>query len=349
MLKKYYLPFVVFMNFAALCLAAGQATAATPQIASGYYHNVVLDVNGTVWTWGGNGFGQLCDSNRPSPDATPKPIPGLTDVVTIAAGPEYTLAVKSDGTVWSCGANGFGQLGRGYLSDYERDIGMVVDPDNPANSFNLDADGTTGLGVVSIAAGSKHALAVRDDGTVWGWGANAGKLGADEMADSNDPKNREICGGTVCLKPIKADNITNARAVAAGLYHSMALDAAGSIWTWGSNNYRGQLGRGAQLDWVKMKENLTTYSDPGYPLIEEPWGYTFIPAKIADINGTTITGVTRISTGSLHSLAVARDGKVYGWGVNDEYQVLTPDTWPTGFSGWVHKKIQPVPVTLVHE
>src|SRR5206468_1761471 len=76
-------------------------------------------------------------------------------------GGDFSLARKSDGSVWAWGNNGFGQLGDG--STAERDAPVHV----------------SGLsGAVAVSAGESHSLAVRNDGTVWAWGANRfGQLG----------------------------------------------------------------------------------------------------------------------------------------------------------------------------
>jgi alpha-tubulin suppressor-like RCC1 family protein len=304
--KKSYLLFFILINIAAGCLTTSAQAVVTPRIATGHYHNVALAADGTVWTWGSNIAGQLCDTTRPSPDARPQPIPGLTDVVQIAAGSNYTVAVKADGTVWTCGANDFGQLGRGYLSDNERDLGQVIDPDDPTGYLT---------GVTTVAASNNHSLVVRDDvgsgGTVWGWGLNNGNLGADEPG-------RTLCeDGLVCSKPIMAVGITNATAVAVGYYHSLVLDSNGEVWSWGSNNGAGQLGR----------------------IISAP-GEEFVPTKLA------LTDITAIAAGWEHSLAVTTPaGNLYGWGSNADYQVLVSDNTPDG-SEWVHIPSQPTPVLL---
>jgi alpha-tubulin suppressor-like RCC1 family protein len=59
---------------------------------------------GSVSAWGGNLHGQLGNGttvNRYSP----APVPGLTGITQVSAGPGYTLAVRSDGTVlhWASG------------------------------------------------------------------------------------------------------------------------------------------------------------------------------------------------------------------------------------------------------
>ncbi|MEN8134367.1 MAG: thrombospondin type 3 repeat-containing protein [Thermodesulfobacteriota bacterium] len=306
MRTKYCLTFFIIMVLSAVYLPT--AHAVTPQIATGAFHNVVLAADGTVWTWGSNASGQLCDSTRPSPDALPRPIPGLTGVTHIAAGSDYTLAVKANGSVWSCGGNLTGQLGRGFISTYEPDIGQVVS-ESGLGYLTLNAGGT---GVMAIAAGLNHSLAIRNDGTVWGWGANAGRLGVDEPARTRCKND----GGPdeVCTKPVPALNITGATAIAAGKLHSMALDAGGQVWTWGSDNNLDQLGR---------------------------TGDKFIPAIIPGISGATA-----IAAGWNHALAVSSDGHLYGWGANDTYQVLVSDNYPIRWEPEVPSTTQPIPVFI---
>lgn len=85
-------------------------------------------------------------------------VSGIEDIVAVATGAHHSLALKVDGTVWAWGANDRGQLGNGTYSDR---------CDAPTQVVGLS-------GVRAIAAGEYHSLAVKDDGTVWGWGANAG-------------------------------------------------------------------------------------------------------------------------------------------------------------------------------
>src|SRR5690606_31035614 len=85
---------------------------------------------------------------------------------------------------------------------------------------------------VAIAAGLRHSLAVRTDGTVWAWGENGseGRLG----------------DGTTFrrLSPVQVSGLTGIADVAAGATHSRALGADGTVWAWGGN-VDGQLGDGS--------------------------------------------------------------------------------------------------------
>src|ERR1035441_10122219 len=83
-------------------------------------HNVALKSDGTVWSWDYNAFGQL--GNGTTNDAW-LPVqtglgttPPLNSVTKLGGRPYFTLAVKSDGTVWAWGMNRYGQMGNGTVN-----------------------------------------------------------------------------------------------------------------------------------------------------------------------------------------------------------------------------------------
>ena len=90
-----------------------------------------------------------------------KQVPGLTDIVAVAAGDSHSLALTGAGAVWAWGANTNGQLGDGTTTAHA----------TPAAVPGLPP-------IVGIAAGGSHSLAVAADGTLWAWGGNnQGQLG----------------------------------------------------------------------------------------------------------------------------------------------------------------------------
>ena len=145
-------------------------------IAAGESHTVALKNDGTVWAWGLNSSGQLGDGTGTKTDSdTPVKVSGLTGIITaIAAGGSHTVALKSNGTVWAWGNNGYGQLGDGTMAD----------SDTP-----VQVSGLTGIKITAIAAGESHTVALKSDGTLWAWGKNNdyGQLGDGTMADSDTP------------------------------------------------------------------------------------------------------------------------------------------------------------------
>ncbi len=98
------------------------ATTATkpvaPSLAGGQSHSLAVKVDGSVWAWGKNDYGQLGDgttTNRSAPVA----VSGLTSgVAQVAAGDSHSVALKSDGTVWAWGWDYNGQLGDGSWGNY---------------------------------------------------------------------------------------------------------------------------------------------------------------------------------------------------------------------------------------
>jgi alpha-tubulin suppressor-like RCC1 family protein len=86
------------------------AWAATPKIAAGGYHTIIVKSGGTLWAWGRNQNGQLGDGTNIDKKA-PVHIGSDNTWVSVSAGSLYMLAVKVDGTLWAWGWNYDGQLG----------------------------------------------------------------------------------------------------------------------------------------------------------------------------------------------------------------------------------------------
>ncbi|KQN96812.1 RCC1 domain-containing protein [Paenibacillus sp. Leaf72] len=186
-------------------------------ISTGTGHVIALKSDGTVWTWGSNSRGQLGngESGFDKSKSTPSQVSGLTNIIAVSGGAEHSLALKSDGTVWSWGYNSASQLGDGTYTNRTTPIQIGL------------------TNVKSISAGQSHSLALKKDGTVWAWGWNAnGQLGDGTYVNRNLPVQ-------VSLPVINS--------ISTDVMHSSALDTTGRVWTWGSNTY-GQLGDGSTTD-----------------------------------------------------------------------------------------------------
>lgn len=136
-------------------------------VSSGGGHSVALRSDGSVWTWGSNVYGQLGLGNFSSqPQLTPVPVPAISGAIAVAAGGNYTLALKSDGTVWAWGENHTHQLG--YTGPNQ------VSPTQISGLANITA----------IAAGYEFAMARRSDKALFTWGDNQSSQLGDGTTDS---------------------------------------------------------------------------------------------------------------------------------------------------------------------
>lgn len=191
-------------------------------IEGGQYHALALLSDGTVRAWGKNSFGSLgngttIQSSLPVqvmvlPQGGP-PVP-FTDVVQISTGLSSSYALRSDGSVWAWGYNGSGQLG----------IGSAVTQSVLAYQVSTLSDG-----VIAISGGGDYCFALKEDGSLWGWGKNTeGQLGDGTAITRYTPV------------PITGQALT----VAAGTRkHALSVDVDGTLRSWGAN-IKGELGDG---------------------------------------------------------------------------------------------------------
>jgi len=237
--------------------------AGARSIAAGNFFSIAALEDGSVWTWGSNAGGQLGVVMSDIRMSMPVRIEALSGVRSVAAGEIFALALLEDGTVWGWGRNQSGQVGSGD---------STVQHDRPVEVAGL-------AGVVAIAAGTEHALAVTDDGGVWAWGFNEhGQLGMETGDEWR------------LATPTRLEGFEDAVGVAAGADHSFAITADGRLWAWGRHDF-GRLGDGSTE-------------------------HRFAPGEV-----TALSGVSGATGGSIHSLAVTEDGTVWTWGDNRHGQL----------------------------
>jgi alpha-tubulin suppressor-like RCC1 family protein/fibronectin type 3 domain-containing protein len=277
------------------------------QIEGGMAHTLMLESDGTIWSWGYNHYGQL--GNGTTVDSlVPMQITALKDkqIVKISTKAYHNLALCSDGTVWSWGDNREGQLG----------IGTIENQTLPVQVPGISE-------IVDISAGLNHSVAVAADGTVWSWGSNKyGQLGDGTQIDQ--------------LLPKEIGALYDMAFVSAGIYHTIALKSDGTVWSWGYNT-DGQLGDGTttmRLSPVKISglSNVESISVGGHHALAVDsegtiwsWGKGGGVGSSLDqltpIELTTISDVKTISAGIDYSMALKTDGTVWGWGVNSAGQL----------------------------
>ncbi|MFF4193590.1 hypothetical protein [Nonomuraea sp. NPDC001831] len=223
------------------------------QISSGTGHNLAVGRDGSLWAWGSNDYGELGDGTT-TRTTTPKKAP-ITGIVQAAAGTGFTLALKANGEAYAWGLNRFGQLGDGTTTQRTTPVRVK-----------------TPYGITQISATGEFGTALRNDGSVWAWGTNAsGELGDGTTTDHPTP--------------IRVDRHVSAiTTISAGIAHTLARAADGTIWTWG-RNWTGQLGDGTTTD---------------HPT----------PVHLP------LTGITHVSAGTGESLAIDTTGTLRYWGDN---------------------------------
>jgi alpha-tubulin suppressor-like RCC1 family protein len=264
-----------------------------------------------LFSWGDPSFGKLGLGNN-TYYSSPKQVGSLTNWAFLAGGDDYSVAVKTDGTLWAWGRNEDGQLGLGNRTNYSspKQVGSLtswstvdagyactagIKTDGTLWTWGRGTYGTLGLGNTTsysspkqvgslttwskiYVASSEAMLAIKTDGTLWSWGLGSnGQLGLGNTTSYSSPK--QIGSLTAWLKG------------AAGGYNAFVIKTDGTIWTWGRASF-GSLGLG----------NLTNYSSPKQIGALTDW------AEISNVNGTG-------------GLAVKTNGTLWSWGYNNSGQL----------------------------
>ena len=188
------------------------------QVSTGLRNTACVKTDNTIWVWGGNSQGSVGDGTVVY-RSSPVQIGLLTNWASVSAGGTHTLAVKTTGTMWAWGNNQVGQLGNGQQGP---------DKSSPVQIGAL----TTWL---TPSTGEDFCLALKTDGTLWGWGDNGqGQIG-NSTVDSKS-------------SPIQIGALTNWSQVSAGDNHTAALKTDGTLWAWGDNSPSGNLGDDTVVD-----------------------------------------------------------------------------------------------------
>jgi alpha-tubulin suppressor-like RCC1 family protein len=198
---------------------SGRFTGAI-QVAPGISSTAVLKQDGTVFTVGWAGpLGDGSTVNRTLPGRV-EIAPGvpLVNVVSIAAGANFYVAVTKQGTAYAWGANNKGQLGDGTTTSRGRAV------------LVLDANGQPSRGIVAAAGGADFTMFLKSDGTVWATGNNdVGQLGASSTTASlaNPTLVRDASGAA----------FGDVVGVSALDSHTVVMRKDGTVWAWGKNSY----------------------------------------------------------------------------------------------------------------
>jgi alpha-tubulin suppressor-like RCC1 family protein len=284
------------------------------RISTGNTHSLAIDKNGRAWGWGANTAGPLGDNSITS-KLTPVSVLGaIKTFCQISAGNSFSLAIDKNGRAWAWGNNSSGQLGD--------------------NSVTSKLTPVSVLGAIKtfcqISTGTSISLAIDKNGRAWGWGANSsGQLGDNSITSKLTPVSVLGAIKTFCQ-------------ISAGASHSLAIDKNGRAWAWG-NNSSGQLGDNSitsKLTPVSVLGAIKTFCQISAGINHSlaidkngrAWGWGLSSAGQLGDNSITskLTPVSvlgaiktfcQISAGASHSLAIDKNGRAWGWGLNSTGQL----------------------------
>jgi alpha-tubulin suppressor-like RCC1 family protein len=230
------------------------------QVSAGYGHVAAIKTDGTLWTWGGGGQGQLginANVNRSTPVTT---FAGGTNWKQVACGRDHVAAIKTDGTLWTWGSGNGGELGTG---------GFNNNSSVPRTVFGLENNWK------QVSCGYRYTAAIKTNGTLWTWGnCENGKLG------------NALTTGIISTPVTTFAGGTNWKQVSLGIRVSAAIKTDGTLWTWGYGLFNGQLGNGGTSN---VSTPITTFAGG--------------------------TNWKQVSHGQFHLSAIKTDGTLWTWGV----------------------------------
>ena len=286
------------------------------EVKLGYYTSAAIATDGQLYMWGRNDKGQLGIGTKDSSSLVAKPVPQLTDVITVNAWNDTWAAITRDGQLYMWGYNYYGQLGDGTsINAYSPIQPKFEEP----------------VRIAQVAIGTSHTVALSTDGQVYTWGSNShGQMGNGTTTGSNKiPVRIEIGDGKRISKVYAFD------------YSTAALTADGELYMWG-NNWYGQLGDGSTTDKFtpvkvefpsgkKVKE-FVLYEESCMALLSDgtvwAWGQSdtrghlgtgetgslAVPCKVKNLSQVNkIYGGRYINDGGLWA-AITQSGDLYTWG-----------------------------------
>lgn len=314
-----------------LPVQSANSTSIDPMISIGKGFTVALSSDGTAWSWGKNNVGQLgAGISSNTAQTTPVQVSTEQTFSAVAAGESHVVALATDGSVWTWGENGVGQLG----------IESNVDQTAPVKVKNLD-----NVKVIAVAAGSNTSYALTEDEKVYAWGSNQnGALGIyekEEYVQSVDA-------------PELVATLSNVRKIFAGEDTAAAITSDGKVWIWGDNTSK-QVGLddGTAAYYLPQCKEPTVEGELSYQAsavaigaehtsILTPSGTilnfgiqskgqfgnnavkTTSSVLLAKKYCTTVSSIPQVlsvAAGSKHMIALTEGGKIYAWGDNSDGQL----------------------------
>jgi len=298
-------------------------------INNGYDHSAAINSLGKLYTWGANYDAQLVNGDENGADVlVPTQIGTDTDWINVQTGLYHTFAIKNTNILYVGGFNAEGELGLGY-----DDINNKPTAFKPAGTLfdNLQPSKFLSDAGVPLAI-QQFTMAIKSDGTLWGWGENFYKqLGLGAGANNKYLTPQQV-------------GVATWLAVATGTSHTAAIKSNGTLWGVGYNA-QGQLGQGnttnqtsliqigVATNWTKVAcgcINTAAVNSLGELWIcgyntdgqcAQGTGFGGGPETSLVQESTLSTDWADVVCGGYHIIGIKNDGSIYAWGFNGYGQI----------------------------
>ena len=307
------------------------------EVVTGPVHSMAIDRNGRLWSWGGNGSGQL-GINSLTSQRTPVSVLGATKTfckIAVGLNTNTSYAIDRNGRLWAWGLNTSGALGDNSTTARSTPVSVC----GAAKTF------------CEVSAGLNFGVAIDRYGDAWAWGVlTNGQLGIQYPTSISTPKS--ILGAVKTFSVLSTGLANNS--------FKNAIDKNGIIWSWGFNNV-GQLGINSTTSRItptsicgaiKTFCKVSTGSDFALAVDKNgrlwSWGFNNV-GQLGDNSVTqkstpvSVCGAVKtfchINTGSNYSLGIDKNGRLWGWGYNNFGQLginsITSQRTPVSICGAV--------------
>ena len=324
------------------------------KVGGGQANTIGQKSDGTLWGWGWGAWGQAGTGNDQDHSSPVAYANSNQAWIFYEAGYDTTFTIATNGSLWGTGGNDLGQLGVGTTQAVYYSINNInpgttwKDVSSKSHSYGIQMNGTlwgwgqndssqmgnaiccnNQLMPIQIgndnswkqvqASGTRSGLAIKENGTLWGWGGNSARLVGPTSTQ-------------VVTYPTQIGTATDWNYIIVGAAHGMGLKTNGTLWTWGSNGH-GVNGNGNVFNipqqvgtdnWQAIAAGFHHALGVKSDGTLWAWGRNQLGqlgdgtdiSRSAPVQIGTDTNWVSVGAGSFHSFGVKSDGSLWAWGRN---------------------------------